>query len=86
MLELFLGLAFHCFCYYNHISQLASENPAPLPDCQAKMPLFRTLSTCGRQEGENEHTPCLRLAILGDVCKINGLFALLPHLLPISDL
>ena len=45
-----------------------------------KVPLFRTLSTCGWQEGRNEHIPCLRLAFLGDVCKINGLVALLPHL------
>ena len=36
--------------------------------------------------GRNEHIPCLRLAILGDVCKINGLFTLLPHLPLISDL
>ena len=33
MLELFLGLAFHCLCYYNHTLRFASENPAPLPDC-----------------------------------------------------
>ena len=29
MLELFLWLAFHCFCYYNHTEWPASENPAP---------------------------------------------------------
>ena len=39
-----------------------------------KVPFFRTLSSCRWQEGRNERIPCLRLAILGDVCKINGLF------------
>ena len=29
--KLFLGLAFHCFCYYNHTEWFTSENPAPLP-------------------------------------------------------
>ena len=54
-----------------------------LPLCLAvKVPFFRTLSTCGWQEGRNEHISCLRLAILGDVCKINGLFTLLPCLSP----
>ena len=37
------------------------------------MPLFRTLSTCAWQEERNEHISCLRLDILGDICKINGL-------------
>ena len=32
------------------------------------------------QEGRNEHIPCLRFVILGDICKINGLFTLFPHL------
>ena len=32
MLELFLWLAFCCFCYDNHIQWPASENPAHLPD------------------------------------------------------
>ena len=36
----------------------------------------KTLSTCGWQEERNEHILCLRLAILGDSCKINGLFTL----------
>ena len=31
---------------------------------------------------ETDTSPGPRLAILGDVCKINGLFMLLPHLLP----
>ena len=31
-LELFLWLAFCCFCYYNHTECPASENPAPLLD------------------------------------------------------
>ena len=82
MLELFLSLAFRCFCYYNHTQWPASENPAPLPDCSSQVPLFRTLATCKWQEGRNEHIPCLRLAILGDVCKINGFFTWLPHLPP----
>ena len=43
------------------------------------MPLLRTLSTCRWPEGRNEHILHLRLAILGDVCKINGLFTLLPY-------
>ena len=46
------------------------------------MPLFRTLATCKWQEERNEHIPCLRLAILGDVCKINGFFTWLPRLPP----
>ena len=36
ILELFLQLAFHCFCYYNHTGWLASENPAPLPTVKLK--------------------------------------------------
>ena len=32
------------------------------------------------QEGRNEHIPCLRFAILGHICKINGLFTLFLHL------
>ena len=35
----------------------------------------------GRKDDINTY-PCLRLAILGDVCKIHGLFTLLPHLPP----
>ena len=38
------------------------------------------------QEGRKEHILCLRLAVLGDVCKMNGLFTWLPHLPAISDL
>ena len=33
LLELFIWLAFHCFCYCNHTEWFASENLAPLPDC-----------------------------------------------------
>ena len=40
------------------------------------------LPTCGWQEGRNEHVSCLRLAILGDICKINGFCTLFPLLLP----
>ena len=40
LLELFHWLAFLCFCYYNHTKCPASENPAPLPDCGAKVPFF----------------------------------------------
>ena len=47
-----------------------------------KVLLFRTLSICGWQEEGNEHIPCLRLAIPAEVCKINGLFTLLPYLPP----
>ena len=39
-----------------------------------KVPLFRTPSTCKWQEGKDEHIRCLRLAILGDMCKINSFF------------
>ena len=48
-----------------------------------KVPLFITLSTCRLQKKEINTSPCLRLAILGDICKINGLFfffTLFPHL------
>ena len=77
MLELFdlLFIAFVIIIIQNDLSQ---ENTAPLPDCLKC--LCSTPSTCGWQEGRNEHIPCLRLAFLGDVCKINGLVALLPHL------
>ena len=44
------------------------------------MLLFRMLSTYRWQEGKNEHIPSLRLALLGEFCKINGLLTLLPHL------
>ena len=54
------------------------------------MPLFRTLSVCGRQEGRNEHIPSLRLAILGDIYKINALllcfFTPPPHLCSLKEL
>ena len=54
-----------------------------LPLClTVKVPLFRTLSTCGWQEGRNEHIPSLRLAILGDIYKINAPFTLFPHPTP----
>ena len=40
-----------------HTEWPVSENPAPLLECQTKMSMFRTLSTCGwLQEGRNEHT------------------------------
>ena len=34
---------------------------------------IRTLSTLGGRKEETNTSPCLRLAILGDICKINGL-------------
>ena len=46
---------------------------------------IRPLCTCGwLQERRNEHTPCPRLAIPGDIGKTYGLFTLLLHLLPVS--
>ena len=39
-----------------------------------KVPLFITLSTCRLHKKEINTSPCLRLAILEDICKINGLF------------
>ena len=58
-----------------------------LPLClSVKVPLFRTLSTCRWQEGRNEHIPSLRLVILGDACKINGLFTLLPQFTSVQSL
>ena len=49
-----------------------------------KEPLFRTLSTCRWQEGRKKltHPPAWGLPFLGDICKINGLFTLFPHLSP----
>ena len=44
VLELFLWLAFHYFCFYNCTEWPASENPAPLLD---------SLSTCRGQEGRH---------------------------------
>ena len=44
-------------------------------------------SVDGRKE-KNEHTPYLRFVILGDICKISGLFILLlycPHLWSIKE-
>ena len=58
-LELFLWLVFFVFVFffrfcYNRALQPDSENPAPLPDCLARVLLFRTLSTCEwLQEGRN---------------------------------
>ena len=72
MLELFLWLAFHCSCYFNHTQCPASENPAPLPDCSAKGPLFRSLSTCRLQEERNEHIP----PAWGDICQNSMVFLL----------
>ena len=49
--------------------------------------MFRTLSTCGwLQEWRNEHIQSPSLAISGDICKINGLFTLLPHLSPLCSI
>ena len=48
---------------------------------KGKVSLFRILSTYGWQEGKNQHILCLRLDILGDNCKVNGLFTLFPQLL-----
>ena len=77
-------------CFFNLLSiafvtvitqkGLPQRIPASLPDSQTEVPLFRTLATCRWQEGTNT-SPCLRLAILGDACKINGLFTLF-HFLP----
>ena len=56
-----------------------------LPLClTVSVHLFRTLSICRLQKERNEHILCLRLAILEDICKICGLFTLLPHLRPQS--
>ena len=74
-LELFLWLAFVTIIIHNSLHQRI------LPLClTVKVPLFRILSTFGWQKGRGEHIPCLRLAILGDIYKINGLFTLFPHL------
>ena len=56
-----------------------------LPLClPVSVHLFKTLSIWRWQKERNEHIPCLRLAILEDVCKIRGLFTLLPYLRPQS--
>ena len=49
----FFDLPFCCFCCYNQPEWFASENSAPLPDCQMQVPLFRTLSSCRWQEGRH---------------------------------
>ena len=49
--------------------------------------LFRTLSTCRRRKEETNTAPCLRLAVLGDIRQINGLFfTLFPHFWSIKEL
>ena len=92
-LELFLWLALCCFCYYNHIQWSASENPAPVPDCQTQVPFFSsqrnnlTLPTCEwLQERRNEHIPSTRWPFLEMFCKTDGPFTLLPHSLSLSVL
>ena len=44
--------------------------------------LFIILYACGWQEEGNEHILCLSLAIVGDICKMNGLFTVFLHLPP----
>ena len=82
----FLTPCWNCFFDLMFIACVIIPSSLPqrtLPLCLlAEVPLFRILSTCRRQEGRNEHIPCLRLAILRDVCKVIGLFTLLPHLPP----
>ena len=73
----FFDLLFIAFVISIHNGLLKSTLPLCLT---VKVPLFRTWSTYRWQKGRNEHLLCLRLAILGDVCKINDLFTLLPHL------
>ena len=47
----FFDLLF-CFCCYHHTSWPASGNPAPLPDCETKVPLSRPRAPVeGRKEG-----------------------------------
>ena len=71
----------NCFFYLFPIAFviIIKHNGLPqriLPLClTVKVLLFRTLFS-GWLEGRNEQTPSL--AILGDTCKINGLFTLLP--------
>ena len=60
----------------------ASENPAPLPDkclCSEPCPLRD-----GRKKEINT-PPCLRLAILGDTCKIKWPLYFVPPPSPICD-
>ena len=51
-----------------------------------KVPLFTCPPVDGRKEGRNKHIPCLRLAILGDIRKINVCFTLFTHLSHLSHL
>ena len=51
-----------------------------LPLClTVKVPLSTTLSPVDGRKEATDTTPCLRLAILGGICKVNGFFvSLLP--------
>ena len=60
--------------------------PPCLPDTLKRL-CSEPCPTCRRQEGRNQHGPCLRLAILGDAREMNGLFfTFFPHLWSIKEL
>ena len=57
-----------------------------LPLCLTAKPKCLCLGSCPPVDGRKEEMntpPGLRLAILGDICKINGLFTLFPHFPPL---
>ena len=59
-------------------NRLPGGNPVPLtikPNAFVQDPVHLWMAT-----GSNEHIASPRLAILGDICKINGLLTLFPHL------
>ena len=61
----------------------ASENPTPLPDCSAKVPLFITLSMAGRKN--LTHPPAWGLLFEEIFARINWSFYFVSSPIPTSD-
>ena len=74
-----LSIAFVIINVHNGLSQRI------LPLCPTIKLKCLCSETCPLGDGRNKEintSPCLKFAILGGICKINGLFTLCPHLLP----
>lgn len=79
-LELFIGFALCCVCYYNHTQWPTSENLAPLPGAQNKALCSEPHPPVDGTREEMNTSPCPRHAVPGHVCQTDALPTLSPHL------
>ena len=93
-LILTLGFLFVClFCFVLLILLLyimaCLRESCPLPDCKLKRLCWEDFPPVDGRKKETNTSPCLKLAVLGDICKIKWpycfVFSYTPHLWSIKE-